>query len=120
MRHYLLALRRLNAADAANANVVDDAAGATAAAAAVPVRTAAAVAAPHPSALPPISLPPVCSMRVADLKAELSGVHALVLESNQRLVELLSAAGGAPAAAGTVKRTVVSKLAARKLRPQKV
>ena len=31
----------------------------------------------------------------ADLKAELSGVHALVLESNQRLVELLSAAGGA-------------------------
>jgi hypothetical protein len=56
----------------------------------------------------------------ADLKAELSGVHALVLESNQRLVELLSAAGGAPAAAGTVKRTVVSKLAARKLRPQKV
>ena len=56
----------------------------------------------------------------AELKAELGATHALVLESNQRLVELLSAAGGAPAAAATVKRSVAAKLAARKIRPQKV
>ena len=60
--------------------------------------------------------------RVNALLVALGGANHLevVVERKQRLVELLSAAGGAPAAAGTVKRTVVSKLAARKLRPQKV
>ena len=55
----------------------------------------------------------------AELKVEMGATHALVLESNRRLAELLAVGGGAPSTAGAAVKKKLN-LAGRKMRPQKV